>query len=104
VKRLALALLVGMVAPTCATIGPPYDADAVAQLREGVTTRAEVTALLGEPHQTSKPLPHESPTCVERWHYATATAVAGGRTRGDVAAVDFNASGVVCHVAYTRIR
>jgi len=90
----ALPLLAG-----CASIGPPFDADAAAALHVGVDDRDTVRRALGDPHQVST----AAQPCEERWHYAHAVGHAGDGTEGEVAVIAFDTGGRVCDVFVTRI-
>lgn len=50
---LPLVLLAALCAAGCATSGRQIDPNAVAKIQKGVTTRAQVIALMGEPQAVS---------------------------------------------------
>lgn len=74
--------------PIVATVGEPFDLSHLDDLQPKVTTREQILAWWGEPHQVSQPLPHEP--CQERWHYSTARATAGGHTEATIVVLGFD--------------
>jgi hypothetical protein len=95
--RTALPLV---VLAACASVGPHFDATRIDTLSLGVSTQADVRHALGDPHQTSRPLPHEP--CAQRWHYAYAEAHASAGTPAVVVTLGFDADGRLCDVQHYR--
>jgi outer membrane protein assembly factor BamE (lipoprotein component of BamABCDE complex) len=50
-KKLILILGLGFLAAGCATIGTRFDSDVTQKIKAGVTTQADLKALLGEPNR-----------------------------------------------------
>lgn len=91
-----LALAASACTPTVSTHGHPLDPDQLTQIKPGVTSREEVTRLLGSPSTIGT---FEQ----ERWFYVSQrnevlSFYKADVTQQDVVRIDFDANGIVSDV------
>ena len=73
-RQLAMLALAGLVAAGCFTVGENFSARPVRKIEKGVTTKAEVEKLFGQPFRTGLDDGYESWTYVyNKWNAVTAT-------------------------------
>jgi len=72
-SRLFIAVLTFAVA-SCATIGNKFDLDRVDDLKPGISTIADATAILGPPALQS---PYSNGSRLLQWHYTQISAFSG---------------------------
>jgi outer membrane protein assembly factor BamE (lipoprotein component of BamABCDE complex) len=92
----AMALLAAGCSPTVSTHGHQIDADELAQITPGVTSREEVERLLGSPSTVGT-------FDQERWFYVSQRSeivsfYQADITQQDVVRIDFDANGIVADV------
>lgn len=107
VKSFIALALVSLISMACATAGRKIDQDAVAKIKKGVTTKAEVQQLIGSPDQVTRDGDGN-----EKWSYTYTRAeikgttfipiygsFAGGtKTQNQSTVVSFGSDGVVSQI------
>lgn len=101
VVNVLLVLALGLSAG-CATVGKDFDTTHVKDIVNEETTKPQVRAWFGAPHQTIRPLQDHPAGGVERWQYTHAYSVAGGSTTSKALVVDFNVEDIVVDNAYSE--
>jgi outer membrane protein assembly factor BamE (lipoprotein component of BamABCDE complex) len=84
-RRLAVGILLPLVAGCAITLGARFDTSRVAKIQPGVTTQEEIQEMLGQP--ASEGLKNGRPL----WTYLYAKMpIVGGQLRGTVLSIEFD--------------
>lgn len=86
---LSLSMLVG-----CVTVGTDFPSDKVSQIQIGVTTKAEIKAMFGNPWRTGVDSGDVT------WTYALYHASIGGKAEAKDLVIRFDSNGVVKSYSY----
>lgn len=93
--RLAALLLIGMLGlPGCVTVGRPFDASYISQMKPGVTTKDEAIANLGQPSAFSN-MPNGQQLL--QWQYVHGSMFGASSTH---AAILFDADGKMVRITH----